>query len=165
MKKLLIFFFLFSALQSQAQIDKIKIGDSMPAFTFTNENGEVIDSKTLKNKVVLINFFATWCGPCLAELPFLQQSVWEKYKDNQNFVLLVIGRGHTLQEVKAFKIKKKFTFAFHPDKDKQIYNLFATQYIPRNYLINQNGKVIYTSMGFEENEFEAMLSKIKSIIK
>jgi peroxiredoxin len=61
---------------------------------------------------------------------------------------------------------KKFTFPIFADKDKSIYNLFATKYIPRNYLIDSNGKVIYASTGFSEKEFEELKATIdKHLIK
>lgn len=147
--------------KAMAQVEKVKVGDVMPAFSYTDENGVVVKSSTLKNKVVLINFFATWCGPCLQELPLITEKIWQPYKNNERFVLLVLGRDHTLQEVSSFKEKKQLPFPLYADKGKLIYNLFATQYIPRNYLIDTNGKIIYTSIGFEANEFETMLSLLK----
>ena len=69
--------------------EKVKIGDAVPDFTVVTANGKLA-AADLKGKVVLINFFATWCPPCRTELPVLEKQVWEKYKDNDDFVLLVI---------------------------------------------------------------------------
>ncbi|MDV3754331.1 protein-disulfide isomerase [Elizabethkingia anophelis] len=135
-----------------------------PVFSITNENG-TIKSSDLKGKVVLINFFATRCAPCMEELPLLQKEIWEKYKDNKKFSLLVIGREHSQEEVMAFKMKKGFTLPMYPDKAKSVYSLFAKQSIPRNYIVDTNGSVIYASVGFDEAEFKNMLNKLDELLK
>ncbi|HFK5512000.1 TPA: TlpA family protein disulfide reductase [Elizabethkingia anophelis] len=135
-----------------------------PVFSITNENG-TIKSSDLKGKVVLINFFATWCAPCMEELPLLQKEIWEKYKDNKKFSLLVIGREHSQDEITAFKAKKGFTLPMYPDKTKSVYSLFAKQSIPRNYIVDTNGSVIYASVGFDEAEFKNMLNKLDELLE
>jgi peroxiredoxin len=77
---------------------------------------------------------------------------------------LSIGRDHSQEEINAFIKKKKFTFPIYADKGKLIYNLFATKFIPRNYLIDQNGKVVYVSTGFTKEEFEELKTKINSLL-
>ncbi|MCT3734868.1 TlpA family protein disulfide reductase [Elizabethkingia anophelis] len=135
-----------------------------PVFSITNENG-TIKSSDLKGKVVLINFFATWCAPCMEELPLLQKEIWEKYKDNKKFSLLVIGREHSQDEITAFKAKKGFTLPMYSDKTKSVYSLFAKQSIPRNYIVDTNGSVIYASVGFDEAEFKNMLNKLDELLE
>ena len=75
--------------------DIVKVGDSMPAFTLHSTVNGTVNSEDLKGKVVLINIFATWCGPCQSELAEVQKTLWPKYKDNKDFCMLVIGREHT----------------------------------------------------------------------
>ena len=75
--------------------DIVKVGDTMPSFTIVSDNGSKLQSASLKGKVILVNFFATWCPPCQKELAAVQQTLWPKYKNNKDFVLLVIGREHT----------------------------------------------------------------------
>ena len=72
----------------------VKEGDNMPAFVITHDDGTQIASSSYEGKVILINFFATWCPPCQKELAEIKSTLWPKYKDNQQFVLLVIGREH-----------------------------------------------------------------------
>lgn len=84
----------------------------MPAFTIVNDNGTQVPSSSLKRKVILVNFFATWCPPCQKELAEVQKMLWPKYKDNKDFVLLVIGREHTDVELQKYNEKKGFTFPY-----------------------------------------------------
>ncbi|MBH8556661.1 TlpA family protein disulfide reductase [Hymenobacter negativus] len=148
---------------SPAFSQDLAVGQPMPAFTVSNEQ-ETIKSLNLKGKVVLINFFATWCGPCMQELPQMQQ-FWTAHKSNKNLVVLVIGREHSQSEITAFKAKKGFDLPMYPDEKRTVYSLFATQYIPRNYLVDAQGNIAYTSVGFEQQEFNRMTSKVEELLK
>lgn len=112
---LLGIFFLFSVLTMKAQPEspeKIKVGDTMPVFTIVSDDGKEISSERMKGKVVLINFFATWCPPCQKELAAIEETLWPKYKDNDNFEMMVIGREHTDADLKSYNEKKGFSFPY-----------------------------------------------------
>ncbi|MGQ1788370.1 TlpA family protein disulfide reductase [Saccharicrinis sp. GN24d3] len=137
----------------------VKAGDLMPAFNLKSAD-ENISSSDLKGKVVLINFFATWCPPCIKELPYVKKEIADKYKNRKDFKLLVVGREHTQAEMDKFKAEK-FDLPFYPDKDRAMYGKFAMNTIPRNYVIDKSGKIIYASTGFSIEEFEKMLDLLK----
>ncbi len=138
----------------------VEIGQQVPDFTFVNENGEQESIGDYLGKLVLVNFFATWCGPCMQELPQVQTDIFEKYKDNKDFVLLVVGREHSNSEMKKFKANKGFTFKLVADPQREIYSKFAEQFIPRNFLIDKDGKIIYSSIGFNEGDFSTLKETI-----
>lgn len=169
MKKVIFLaFFAILAFAIQAQDesgDIVKVGDKMPAFTIKSDNGNQLASSSLKGKVVLVNLFATWCPPCQKELAEVQKTLWPKYKDNKDFVMLVIGREHTDADLAAYNEKKGFTFPLYPDKNRSVYNAFAKNLIPRSYLIDKNGKVIYASKGYTEAEFAELMEKIEAALK
>lgn len=145
--------------------DIVKVGDTMPAFTIISDNGTKLQSTSLKGKVILVNFFATWCPPCQKELASVQQTLWPKYKDNKNFALLVIGREHSDADLQKYNEKKGFDFPLYPDKNRAIFGAFAKNLIPRSYLIGKDGKVIYAGKGYTDEEFAELMLKIDSALK
>lgn len=156
---------LFSAKGQKADPDIVRNGQIMPEFTIVSDNGRELKSSTFKGKVIVINFFATWCPPCQKELAEIQKTLWPKYKDNKDFTLLVIGREHNDAELQTYNEKKGFTFPLYPDKNREIYGKFATSLIPRTYLIGKDGKVIYQSTGFNEADFETLMKNIAVALK
>lgn len=137
-----------------------KPGQDVPDFKVTSIDGKEIDIHKLRGKLVLLNFFATWCSPCMAEMPHLEKDIWQKYKDS-DFIVLAIGRKHTQKELIEFNEKHKYTFRIAPDPDRSVYRLFAEKYIPRNYLVDSSGKIIYQSRGFKKDEFDKLIRVIE----
>jgi peroxiredoxin len=149
---------------SEAESSLTKVGDAVPAFTIETTAGQKLTPESLKGKVVLLNFFATWCGPCLGEMPHLQK-LHEQFKDNDKFVMVAVGREHQPDEVKAFAEKQKLTFPVAADPKHEAYGLFAKQYIPRNYVIDRDGKILFQSVGFSEEEFQEMTKQIQKALE
>jgi peroxiredoxin len=133
-----------------------KIGDKAPLFNCKTIDNKTLDIAKLEGKIILINFFATWCGPCNQELPVLQKNIWDKYKSNPSFELIILGREHTEKEVRDFVKSKKFTMPFAPDPKRGIFKLYATQSIPRNIIVGKDGKIIFQSIGYTDTEFKKM---------
>lgn len=164
MKKYIVMFvMLVVAFCVQAQ--ELKKGEAMPKFELTSSVYGDIKPADLKGKVVLINLFATWCGPCQTELAEVQETLWPKYKDNQDFLLLVIGREHTDEQLQKYNERKQFTFPLYPDPKREVFSLFAEKYIPRAYLFDKEGKLIYSSVGYTEEEFQILMTTIESALK
>lgn len=159
----LFFILIFLPFASFAQQDTTtvtKIGDPVPQFSFEIEKGKVADITDYKGKLILINLFATWCPPCNTELPVMQSQVWEKYKNNPNFALFIFGREEGWDKLIPYKTKKGFTFPILPDLNRVIFSKFAKMSIPRNILVDQNGKIIYQSIGYSEKEFAELVKLI-----
>ena len=169
-KAIVVFGFCLLALSINAQKNAdpdnlISIGQAMPEFTVTTMDGEEFSSTDLEGKVVLINFFATWCGPCRAELPHVKTDIWDKYKDNDKFILLIISREEKPEKVTPFINNSHYPMTFYSDIDRSCYKQFAGKYIPRNYLFDKGGKLVYLSKGYNEVEFKHLLATIEKAVK
>jgi peroxiredoxin len=164
---LLFVLFIFSNIQAinPLKVDSLKVGDHIPPLVFKTDGKKVLTSDNLKGKTALLVFFATWCGPCRAELPAIEKKIWQKQKNNKSFMLITIGREHSLAELLKFKKDNKFTFPMVPDSGRIIYSQFAPQLIPRTYLINKNGKIIRSIIGFNKEEFEETVKVLEEELR
>lgn len=169
MKKVILFCVIaLSSMLSFAQdnnADIVKVGDNMPAFTLSSTVNGTVRSEDLKGKVVLINIFATWCGPCQSELAEVQKTLWPKFKDNKDFQMLVIGREHTDEQLTEYNKRKNFTFPLYPDPKREVTGKFATKMIPRSYLVDKNGKVISATTGFGDGYMDKLIKDIEKALK
>ncbi|MBO6880762.1 MULTISPECIES: TlpA disulfide reductase family protein [Winogradskyella] len=107
-----------------------------------SDNKEVLNFNDTKNKVVLINFWATWCAPCIAEMPSLQK-LYEKYGNEVEFLFVTNESAKTIQ---AFKNKKNYTFPVYirrSDVPKEL----ITRSIPRTFIINKKGEIVIDESG------------------
>jgi peroxiredoxin len=165
----LLLVILFSmVMESEAQKDTTavtKLGDKAPVFTCKTIDGKTIDIGKLSGKVIMINFFATWCPGCNLELPELEKVIWKKYRDNPGFVLLVIGREHTEKELLDFAAGKNLDLPFAPDPKREIYSMYASKFIPRNIVIDKDGRIIYQNSGFTAKELEDIEKLIAGKLK
>ena len=145
----------------------INTGDMAPDFVVDMLDGQKIKLKDLKGKVVLLNFWATWCAPCMKELYEFPDKIIKPFASN-NFVLLPVSRGEQEDVVrkKMEKLKTKgIVFNAGLDPNQDIYKQFATDFIPRNFLIDQNGKVVYTSIGYSEEKLNELVEMINELLK
>ena len=185
MKKLFYLLFLFSAYsllgqektaQEVAVVDGkitpvdqtyvLNVNDQAEDFIVQMINGETIKLSDLKGQVVLLNFWATWCRPCIAEFRAFPSAIIEPFK-NSPFVLLPISIGETEEKVREKMAQLKehgvdFNVGINPDCS--IFKMYSKAGIPKNYLIDQYGIIRYVSSGFSEEGMNELASKIQELL-
>ena len=151
----------YSLIRPQDEVKSFtRVGQQMPAFTVSTLEGAKVSISDLKGKVVLVNFWATWCPPCLVEMPRLEKEVWQKYRSS-DFQMLAIAREQTEEEVAAFRREHGFSFPLATDPEREVFNIFGTGGIPRSYVIAADGKIVFQSVGYDPEEFDEMKKLIK----
>lgn len=143
-----------------AESTLVRVGDAAPAFVSGLLGGGEFDLAAQKGKVVLVNWFATWCPPCKAEMPHLEKEVWQRFRDDEEFAMVSVAREESAKEVGPFVVEYKVTWPFALDPKREAYAKYATAYIPRNVVVDRTGTVIYQSQGFERADFDAMIEVI-----
>lgn len=140
----------------------LTVGDHLPEFSVTLNNGEIISPQTLEGKISVIVFFNTGCGDCRQELPVIQQ-LWNQYKDDSEVVIALIAREETEPEIEAYWNENNLTMPFSPQENRNVYSLFAPSVIPRVYISNQE-LIITASYGDTDMpSLERLISDIESL--
>lgn len=136
------------------------VGQAAPAFTVTTLAGAPFALEQQRGKVVLVNWFATWCPPCRAEMPALKSRVWERFAADPRFVMISVSRAEDAAKVRAFVAERELPWTFGLDTERKAYALYADAYIPRNYVIGPDGHIVFQSADFKEEEFGALVEAI-----
>jgi peroxiredoxin len=137
-----------------------QVGQQVPDFSVKTLSGDLFDVKATRGKLLVINFFATWCPPCVAEMPHLEKEIWQVFKSG-NFRMISIGREETEQKIRGFAENNHLTFPLAADLKREVYGKFAKQIIPRTYLISPEGKILFQSSGYQTQEFRQLVMIIK----
>ena len=144
-----------------------KVGKPMPDFSIKDLNNEEFKLSSFKGKVVFVYFWATWCPYCRAEMSHLEQEIWQKYK-SEDFVMIGVSREETAQQVTRYRDAAKLSFPLAADSSGEIFNQFANRGVPRSYVVDRNGKILFQTIGLDEESFgvrkniiEKELNKIK----
>jgi cytochrome c biogenesis protein CcmG/thiol:disulfide interchange protein DsbE len=140
----------------------IQIDEVAPDFSLQNSSGETVRLSDLRGKPVVINFWATWCGPCVREMPALQR-YQDKYPD---FILLGIDEGEKADVVKKFTDKMKLTYRILIDEKGTVANLYKVMIMPTTYFVNRDGIIHARHFGYMgEDQLEFYLGSLGIIIK
>lgn len=119
-----------------------------PDFTMTDADGATLTLADFKGKPVLLNFWASWCGPCQSEMPDIQ-TAWKEHGTDVEFVIVNMTgmNGETEQSAKAFLADAGYTFPCYFDANNSAATAFGVSSIPQTYLINAEGNIIGAYMG------------------
>ncbi|MBD3749439.1 MAG: TlpA family protein disulfide reductase [Sphingobacteriales bacterium] len=128
---------------------------------FTNSEGKVLSLDDLKGKVVFINFWATWCPPCIAEMPTIN-SFYEKYKGNKNLVVLMVDVDGNFDKSVKFMERRKFNLEVWKPASP-IPSNFLNQSIPTTVILDKKGNIAFRHEGgadYENKDFQQFINQL-----
>lgn len=145
----------------------VRVGEMAPDFTITLTDGKQVSLSSLRGKVVMLQFTASWCGVCRKEMPFIEKDIWLKHKDNTNFALIGIDRDEPLDKVLAFAKSTGVTYPLGLDPGADIFAKYALREsgITRNVLIDKEGKIVKLTRLYNEEEFASLVQMINEMLK
>ncbi|WP_299129352.1 TlpA disulfide reductase family protein [uncultured Winogradskyella sp.] len=131
---------LVNPVKKVSEDDRVKLNDYN--WVLLEENHSSYNLKQTKGKVILINFWATWCPPCIAEMPSLQK-LFDKYGEKVEFLFVT---NESPEIIKAYKAKNNYTFPVYFRKSEAPEALITTS-IPRTVIIDKNGQIVIDKTG------------------
>jgi len=156
-----------------ADLKNNMLNQPAPAFVLKDVNGNTVNSDSLKGKVVILDFWATWCGPCKRSFPAMQMAV-NKYKDNPNVKFLFIhtwekGEGDATAAAKKYVDDNKYSFQVLMDlKDPEtgsnnVVESFGISGIPTKFILDKNGNIRFRVTGFSGSN-ESAVKELSAMI-
>jgi len=147
---------------SPAPAEGPQVGLLAPDFQFSGLDGQTVSLSDFRGRPVLLNFWASWCGPCQFEMPFIQE-IYEGWTGKpSSLVMLTINKGETSAEVKKFMESNNLSFPVLLDANQEIAREYNIRGIPTTFFIDKDGIIQDMKVGAfsSKAEIERMLSKI-----
>ena len=131
---------------NRSQQGPIQLGDQVPSFSLTTFDGKEYRTADLAGKVIVVNFWASWCKPCEQEAADMQ-STWKVYAESGDVVFLGVDWVDTEPEARGYLNKFGITYANGPDLRTAISQLFRTKGVPETYILNRKGQLANVKIG------------------
>jgi peroxiredoxin len=147
---------LVAAAWSRADVESMK-GKAAPDFTLSTLDGKSVTLSEQKGKVVLLDFWATWCPPCVKALPHVQKLSEDKARADKGLVVWAVNVGEGKGKIEPFMNKHGFNFGVPMDQKSTAMKSYGIEGIPTQIVVGKDGKVAYVSVGYAGAEGEAAL--------
>ncbi|MCC5946809.1 MAG: TlpA family protein disulfide reductase [Bernardetiaceae bacterium] len=144
-----------------------EVDEQAPPFTFLTPEGDVIQSSDYEGKVIVIDFWATWCAPCLEQFPIMEK-LHKQNADNDDIHFFAVNSmkgGDTPEKVLKFINKGKYELPFVMDKEGTAYKSFNVRVLPHLVIIDKQGRIKFTHTGYMESEnlYEKVQEKLDKL--
>ena len=144
----------------------VKVGDIAPDFTLKYTDGTEFTLSQQRGKVVMLQFTASWCGICRNEMPHIEKEIWQRHKDNPDFVLAGVDREETKEVIEEYTAKVGTTYPMLIDENGDAFASYAVRKsgITRNVLIDRDGRIVMLTRRYVEPEFRQLVETIDSLL-
>lgn len=135
----------------------VKVGDMAPDFKTELSDGTIFKLSDNRDKVVMLQFTASWCGVCRKEMPHIEKEIWQELKD-KDFIVIGMDYKEAPNKVKKFAKEMKVSYPLGYDEDGSIFHQYAQEGagVTRNVIINKKGEIIGLTRLFKQDEFNEM---------
>jgi cytochrome c biogenesis protein CcmG/thiol:disulfide interchange protein DsbE len=137
-------------------------GDKAPNFSVTADNGRTVSARDFGGKLLLVNFWATWCPPCIDEIPGLNEMA--RQLGSKGLVIVAISQDKDESAYKQFLEKNPLAFLTVRDPSQDIQLSYGTIQIPESYLIDRNGRVIEKYISSQAWASPKMIEHVQSLL-
>ncbi len=144
----------------------VRVGDMAPDFDMVLPDGASVTLSSLRGKVVMLQFTASWCGVCRKEMPHIESDIWQRHKDNPEFALYGIDREEPVEKIEEMIAATGVTYPIGMDPNADIFGSYAEKSagITRNVIIDREGKIVMLTRLYDEEEFNEMVDTIDKLL-
>jgi peroxiredoxin len=132
-----------------------------PAFDLAGVDGERYRLEDMRGKTVIVNFWATWCPPCRAEMPSMQRA-WEQLAD-EDILLIGINVGEDAGTVSGFLEQVPVSFPLPMDTDSEVTQQWPLRGLPTTFVVDPDGRLVYKAAGEREWDDPALLDLVRAL--
>jgi peroxiredoxin len=140
----------------------VVVGDSAPDFSITTDSGRTVTNSNFGGKLLVLNFWATWCPPCIEELPSLNE--FQQRYSKAGVVVLAVSIDSDEKAYSNFLSRARLSFLTARDPDKKISADYGTIKVPESYIIDRNGKVLRKLISNQDWMSERMIRDVESLL-
>jgi len=141
----------------------LSVGEAAPDFALTSIDGKNVRLKELRGQVVLVNFWASWCGPCRQEMPLLED-MYKKY-NKLGFVILGVNVEEDSSKAKSMLRDVPVTFPVLLDPQNSVSKQYNVKAMPTTAIVDRNGKIRYIHEGYQPGYEKNYIKQIKELVR
>lgn len=160
-----VFSILLTAFVSLFSLYASAAGTFYNQLNVTNVEGETVDLNLYQGRVVLLNFWATWCPPCIKEMPSMQR-LQDQFNE-QEFQVVAVNMGQSVTTVESFilELDYDFTLPVYLDEKGEAFSTLSIGGMPSSFLLDRNGKIVERIVGAREWDHPANIAALKKMLQ
>jgi thiol-disulfide isomerase/thioredoxin len=144
------------------QAEALRVGDTPPPIDAPDTTGAKVDLESLRGKVVLVDFWASWCGPCRDEMPVLE-ALHSKYAAD-GLVIIGVNLDRNPKKMKNFLEKSPVSFRIVPDPKLEVASRYEPPGMPSGYFIDRRGALRHVREGFRKGDADDIEARLEALL-